>query len=49
VEQDLTGIFPMLPHRVVGVALRGTAPVGDRWTWYDRYRQPLQDFDRSMQ
>ena len=47
VEQDLTGIFPMLPDRVVGVALRGT--VGDRWAWYDWYRQPLRVFDRSVQ
>ena len=49
VEQDLTGIFPMLPDGVVGVALRGTVPVRDRWAWYDGYRQPLRVFDRSVQ
>lgn len=48
VEHDLTGIFPMLPETVVAVALRGSVPLGDRWTWFDGARQPLEVFDRSV-
>lgn len=48
IADDLTSIFPMLAPSILTVAMRGTVPFGDRWTWIPQQHSPLAPLEASV-